>query len=116
MPSIAHAIFGGAFAFIFYSLSKSLDLEKKFNERMLYLYIFNSFIGPDIFKVFYAFKLDFLALENPLTYFVHSLLGWPIWCLGIMWIWYYVINIGAKEEGTKQVNHASQKEDKRNRS
>jgi len=97
-PSIAHALFGGTFAFIFYILSRSLDLEKKFNERMLYLSIFNSFIGPDLFKVFFSFNLDFLVLGNPLTYFVHSLIGWPVWCLGLMWIWYFILNIGSTEE------------------
>ncbi|MHA1293188.1 MAG: hypothetical protein ACTSQJ_11010 [Promethearchaeota archaeon] len=97
MPTISHAILGGALALIFYVITNSeyWNSEKRFTERMVVLFSFNSFIGPDIFTMFYAFNID--TNQIPIKAFEHSLIGWPIWCLGIMWIWYYVINIKSTE-------------------
>ena len=98
MPTIAHALLGGAIAMIFFSLtnSENWNADKRFSERMVILVAFNSFIGPDIFTMFYAFDLD--PSQIIIKPFVHSILGWPLWCLGIMWIWYYVINIKSTEQ------------------
>ena len=96
IPSISHSILGGAVALIFYMISQKYDTEKKFTERMVVLFAFNSFIGPDIFTLFLVFNIDTNAI--PVKSLCHSLLGWPIWCLGIMWIWYLVININSNEE------------------
>ncbi|MHA1149780.1 MAG: hypothetical protein ACTSR8_16210 [Promethearchaeota archaeon] len=97
MPTIAHAILGGALALVFYTITNSQNFtsEKKFTERMVILFAFNSFIGPDIFTMFYAFNIDTNVI--PIKPFVHSMLGWPVWCLGIMWVWYYIINIRSTE-------------------
>ena len=97
MPTIAHAILGGAIAMIFYSITQNIEMEKKFTERMVILFAFNSMIGPDIFTVLNAFHLEELSNSILIKPFVHSILGWPIWCLGIMWIWYYLINIRSTE-------------------
>ncbi|MHA1337317.1 MAG: hypothetical protein ACTSPW_16515 [Promethearchaeota archaeon] len=93
MPTIAHSLLGGGIALILYILTNTNGFysERRFTERMVILVAFNSFIGPDIFTLFYAFHID--TSKIPLKILVHSLLGWPIWCLGILWIWYYVINI-----------------------
>ncbi|MFO8019764.1 MAG: hypothetical protein R6U96_14160 [Promethearchaeia archaeon] len=98
MPSIGHAILGGALALILYTITNSehWKSEKRFNERMVVLVAFNSFIGPDIFTMFYAFNLDPSVI--PIRPFVHSVIGWVIWSGGIMWLWYYIINYKAKGE------------------
>ncbi len=98
MPTIAHALLGGAVALIFYTLSIKWGFqnEKKFTERMVIVFALNSMIGPDIFTMFLAFHIDTSSI--PIKPFVHSILGWPIWCLFIMWLWYYVINIRSTEQ------------------
>ncbi len=98
MPTIAHAILGGALALVFYTMSKKWNLEKKFTERMVILFSFNSMIGPDIFTMLYAFQLGQVAEQIPIRPFVHSMLGWPVWCLGILWVWYYVINLRSTDD------------------
>ena len=98
MPTIAHAILGGAIALIFYTITQHRESEKKFTERMVILFAFNSMIGPDIFTMLYAFRLGDVANAIPIRATVHSALGWPLWCLIIMWIWYYVINIRSTEQ------------------
>ncbi|MGV9170998.1 MAG: hypothetical protein ACOC44_09955 [Promethearchaeia archaeon] len=102
MPTIAHAILGGAIALILYTITNSThwESEKRFNERMVVLVAFNSFIGPDIFTMFYAFNLD--ASVIPIRPFVHSILGWIAWSGLIMWLWYYIINY--KAEDTERVS------------
>ena len=65
---------------------------------MVIIFAFNSMIGPDIFTMLYAFHLGEVANTIPIRPTVHSILGWPIWCLFIMWIWYYVINIRSTEQ------------------
>lgn len=97
-PTIAHALLGGSLALLLYTISQQWNLEKRFTERMVVVFAFNSMIGPDIFNILYAVHLDELVNSIPIKSFVHSLLGWPIWCLGIMWIWYYVVNF----KSTKQ--------------
>jgi len=96
MPTIAHAILGGAIALLFHTITLKWNTKKKFTERMVILFSFNSMIGPDIFTMLYAFDLDPTLI--PIKPFVHSILGWPIWCLGIMWIWYYVVNLRSTEQ------------------
>ena len=98
MPTISHAILGGAIALVFYGLtnSPSWTSEKRFTERMVILFALNSFIGPDIFTMLHAFNINPDGI--PIRSFVHSILGWPVWCLGIMWIWYYVINLKSDEQ------------------
>jgi len=98
MPTIAHAILGGAIALVFYTITLKWNTEKKFTERMVILFAFNSMIGPDIFTMFYAFRLGAVAESIPIRPTVHSILGWPLWCLIIMWLWYYVINIRSTEQ------------------
>lgn len=97
-PTISHALLGGALAIILYVLTNSehWKSDKKFSERMVVLVAFNSFIGPDIFTMFYAFNMDPSSII--IKPFVHSMIGWVIWCLGIMWIWYYIINIKSTEQ------------------
>jgi len=91
---------GGAIALIFYLItnSENWNSEKKFTERMVIIFAFNSMIGPDIFTSLYAFRLGELAEAIPIRSTVHSIFGWPLWCLVIMWIWYYVINIRSTEQ------------------
>ncbi len=98
MPTIAHAILGGTLAIIFYTMSQRWNPEKKFTERMVILFSFNSMIGPDIFTMMYAFHMGNIAEQIPIRPFVHSILGWPVWCLGIMWIWYFVINLRSTDD------------------
>ncbi len=98
MPTIAHALLGGAIALIFYTITLKWNTEKRFTERMVILFAFNSMIGPDIFTMLNAFHLGEIADAIPLRATVHSALGWPLWCLIIMWLWYYVINIRSTEQ------------------
>ena len=98
MPTIAHAILGGAIALIFYTITLNRESEKKFTERMVIIFAFNSMIGPDIFTMLNAFKLEDVANAIPIRATVHSALGWPLWCLAIMWLWYFVINIRSTEQ------------------
>lgn len=98
MPTIAHAILGGAVALILYTITNSdhWESENRFTERMVILVALNSFIGPDIFTMFYAFNIDSSII--PIKPFVHSLIGWVVWSAGIMWLWYYVINYKAEDK------------------
>lgn len=100
MPTVAHSLLGGAIALIFYIITNSnnWNSEKKFTERMVILVALNSFIGPDIFTMLYAFGLGELAEANPLRATVHSVFGWPLWCLLIMVLWYYAINLRSTEQ------------------
>jgi len=100
MPTIAHALLGGAIALIFYIITnnENWNSEKKFTERMVIIFAFNSMIGPDIFTALNAFRLGELADSIPIRATVHSILGWPLWCLIIMWLWYYAINIRSTEQ------------------
>jgi len=100
MPTVSHALLGGAIGLIFYLItnSQNWNSEKKFTERMVILVALNCFIGPDIFTMLYAFRLGELAEANPIRATVHSVLGWPLWCLIIMVLWYYAINIRSTEQ------------------
>jgi hypothetical protein len=98
MPTIGHALLGGSIALILYTISQKWNTEKKFTERMVIIFAFNSMIGPDIFTMLNAFRLGEVANSIPIRATVHSVLGWPLWCLIIMWLWYYVINIRSTEK------------------
>lgn len=100
MPTVAHSLLGGAIALIFYIITNSehWNSEKKFTERMVIIVALNSFIGPDIFTMLYAFGLGDVAEATPIRATVHSVFGWPLWCLIIMVLWYYAINIRSTEQ------------------
>ena len=49
MSTITHALFGGAVGLLFYFITR--NSRKVFNERMVIIFTFNSFIGPDLFKI-----------------------------------------------------------------
>ena len=82
MPTIAHALLGGAIALIFYGISQYWEFknERRFTERMVVLFAFNSMLGPDIFTMFYAFSIDTRAIQ--IKPFMHSILGWRVCYLG----------------------------------
>ena len=98
MPTIGHALLGGSIAIILYSISQNWGSEKRFTERMVIILAFNSMIGPDIFTLLNAFNLNQVANSIPIKPTVHSVFGWPLWCLIIMLLWYYVINIRSTEK------------------
>lgn len=95
MPTIAHSLLGGAISLILYAFTRKSD--KRFTNRMVILLSLNSFIGPDLLNITYTLVEDMGALYN-IHKIIHSIIGWPIWCLGIVWLFYYVINIKASDE------------------
>lgn len=79
---------------LFYFLTKKSN--KVFNERMVIIFTFNSFIGPDLFKIPRVFLFPDNTIILGLDHFLHSVLGWCIWSFTISLVFWQLSNIKAK--------------------
>ncbi|MHA1733432.1 MAG: hypothetical protein ACTSU5_15905 [Promethearchaeota archaeon] len=93
MPTITHAIFGGALAIVLMSWSKSS--KRVFTPHLVILFALNSFIGPDIFNIARLYH-DTPTVEV-IHSFVHSIVGFWVVALGLAVIYYYLLNAKRKK-------------------
>ncbi len=97
MPTIAHAIFGGAVALVLMSWSK--NSSRVFTPHLVILFTLNSFIGPDLFNIVLMYGRT--SIIETIHAFVHSLVGFWIVTPGLAVVYYLIMN--AKRKGAEKI-------------
>ena len=86
MPSIAHLVMGATIGLCLYYIS-----EKKFSKTHVFILFLGSYVGPDVGWV--------LGIGQ----FSHSLLFWPVFAIGLTYIYHYFTRFTLKINGIKDI-------------
>ncbi len=117
MAGIFHALFGCIIGLLVWKLSEGKNGEKRYSLALLFIFIFNNYIGPDIGVVFKSLGN---ALGSGIVkefYGIHSYFGFLVFALPYAVGWYAILlgierarisNLNKLEAGNgKSIMHAS---------
>nr|MDO8114770.1 DUF4184 family protein [Candidatus Sigynarchaeota archaeon] len=93
-PGIFHAVFGTMIGLLLWKLTEGKDGAKRFSLCLIFIYVFNNYIGPDFAAILWG--IGSALQSDPVSMLgeaVHSYLGWVFWAVpwSIMW---YGISLG----------------------
>jgi hypothetical protein len=108
MPTITHAIIGGAIGLILFSFSQ--DKKVKFKAEHVILLALNCFVGPDFPKFFSPFYGDDYWTSSTYKYLStmsHTIVGWLITAIGISLIYFLIFkqSKSARETGKAPISY-----------
>jgi len=86
MPSIAHLIMGGIIGICLYYIS-----DRKFSKTHVFILFLGNYVGPDVGWV--------LGIGR----FSHSLLFWPLFAMGLAYVYHYFTRFTIRFDGIKDV-------------